>query len=573
MHNRLTLPKGLATNAKKSTCLGSRANLLLPYKSNNMLRIITLLACFHITVATFGQWSNDPENPLMICNDPFLQSKPVVLGDGETGYYVFWIDNRSGIAQVFGQHLDTNGTPMWEGNGRQLTALTQSATNMQAAMLDDHSIMVAWTGYNDSVEANVLGADGYFFFPDDILVAGPEDYIWGSNGSSLTMQSYGTGCYISYVLTGYGYDDLYLSKVEMDGSLTWGYNGILVWDCGLGSAGNLHLLPDGAGGGYISWEYYGAHLQHFNADGTLNLASPTLITSCTDGIGGTYAGHPYYDIHLDADGALMSAWTSASRDVYAAKSDAAGTFAWPDSCRVIFSDPAIQEGIAFSGSGNDHYISWQDYNPDATGIYMQKFDENGNTLWDEPLYVDDAPLYIPVIKSVITSGGDVVVCYVAGGAFYAQKVRPDGTTEWPEPIQVLSSTYAPFYTEFTLIPTADDNVIGAARTFSYEEIVAFNLNYFSGDTLTEDTTTTTVYSFDQLQLEVYPNPARDQITLSLNDALPYALQIVNLQGQLVMFMEMNGVQSTDISQLSPGVYILQAFDASGNSQSTYLVKQ
>lgn len=538
-----------------------------------MIRHLTLFIYLHLSVAAFAQWSDDPTSPLFICNDPMTQSKPVMLSDGSTGFYVFWIDNRSGIAQVFGQHLDADGMPLWELNGRQLSFLSNAATIVDAALIDADNVMVVWAGYSDSIEANILDAEGNFSLAENIVIAGPTAGIWGSNGSTLKIMSYESGYYISYVLTGFGYDDLYLSNVAADGTLLWGYNGIMVWDCGLGSAGNLHLLPDATGGGYLSWEYYGAHLQHFNADGTLNLAEPTLITSCTDGIGGTYAGHPYYGIHLDADGALMSAWTSTSRDVYAAKTTAAGTLAWPDSCRAIYTDAAVQEGIAFSGAGNNHYVSWRDSNPDSPGIYMQKFDENGNTLWDAPLLIDDAPLYIPVIKSVITTEEEVAVCYVANGAFYAQKVRPDGTTVWPDPIEVLSSTYAPFYTEFTLIPTADNNVVGALRTFYYEEIVAFNLNFISGDTLTEDTTTVAVHNFDKLPLAIYPNPAHDHITISVNDAYPYAWQIFNSQGQLILFQTSAYTPSIHISQLQPGVYTVRVSDTFGNTRSTYLVKQ
>lgn len=542
------------------------------HKLTIMIRILLLITCFHLSTVVFSQWSNDPANPLIVYADIFQQTKPTILSDGESGFYVFWIDGRSGIEQVYGQHLDADGIAQWETGGRQFSASSNPVTIVQAELLNDNSVMVVWTGYSDSILANILGADGLFSLPEDVVVAGPAAGIWGSNGSAITTKSYGDGCYISYVLTGYGYDDLYLSKVTSTGDLTFGYNGVLVRDCGVGSAGNLHLLSDGAGGGFISWEYYGAWLQHFDATGALTLGSPTQVTTCTGGIGGTYAGHPYYGIHSDGAGGFMSAWTSFGRDVYAAKINSTGNLAWPDSCRPIFTDPYIQEGIAFSGDGEYHYVSWQDSNPDAPGIYMQKFDASGNSIWATPLMVEDTSLYIPVIKSVITFDGEIAVFYNAGGAFFAQKVRPDGSTLWPQPIEVLSSFYEPFYTEFELIPTTDNNVIGVGRTFDAQDIVAFNLNFISGDTLVEDTTTTFLLSLETAQIHVTPNPVQSTMYISINNPSLYDLHIFNLQGQESLYINRLQSNTVDVSFLLSGMYTVVVRDSAGNTQTGKIVK-
>lgn len=82
-----------------------------------MRGILVIISIFFTSTTLFAQWSNDPENPLIICADPAAQSEPELVFDGEESYYVFWLDVRSGIAEIYGQRLDMEGQPLWEENG------------------------------------------------------------------------------------------------------------------------------------------------------------------------------------------------------------------------------------------------------------------------------------------------------------------------------------------------------------------------------------------------------------------------------------------------------------------------
>lgn len=82
-----------------------------------MRGILVIISIFFTATSLFAQWSNDPENPLIICADPAAQSEPELVFDGEESYYVFWLDVRSGIAEIYGQRLDMEGQPLWEENG------------------------------------------------------------------------------------------------------------------------------------------------------------------------------------------------------------------------------------------------------------------------------------------------------------------------------------------------------------------------------------------------------------------------------------------------------------------------
>ena len=61
------------------------------------------------------------------------------------------------------------------------------------------------------------------------------------------------------------------------------------------------------------------------------------------------------------------------------------------------------------------------------------------------------------------------------------------------------------------------------------------------------------------QISIYPNPAKDQLTLSLNEAA--MVQIINLQGQTVMDFSLSGEKTVDVSQLPAGIYFVKVMDS------------
>lgn len=65
------------------------------------------------------------------------------------------------------------------------------------------------------------------------------------------------------------------------------------------------------------------------------------------------------------------------------------------------------------------------------------------------------------------------------------------------------------------------------------------------------------YENDNSDISVYPNPAKDNLTVILKDNMKYKLSISNMQGQLILEKEISSGQSRiDISNIPKGVYII-----------------
>ncbi|MBL0342002.1 MAG: T9SS type A sorting domain-containing protein [Bacteroidetes bacterium] len=73
----------------------------------------------------------------------------------------------------------------------------------------------------------------------------------------------------------------------------------------------------------------------------------------------------------------------------------------------------------------------------------------------------------------------------------------------------------------------------------------------------------------QNQISFYPNPASE--TIYFNSSLYDSIIIYDLAGKAVKYFEANSVEA-DISNISPGQYILQFISPSGTKTEKLIIK-
>jgi len=84
--------------------------------------------------------------------------------------------------------------------------------------------------------------------------------------------------------------------------------------------------------------------------------------------------------------------------------------------------------------------------------------------------------------------------------------------------------------------------------------------------------TASVEDFDKFNFSYYPNPSKNTINVSANDAIE-SIEVYNLVGQLVVDKKMNTINSNiDISDLNRGVYIMKV-KINGTQGSYKLIKE
>ena len=189
-------------------------------------------------------------NAKIICNAVGTQASPKIEPDAQNGgFYVSWVDSRSGNSDVFAQHVDANGIINWNSNGN---AICTSAGNQSALdILSDPTV-------------------------DGLVLS------WKDNRN--------------------GNYDIYSQRVNTLGNTQWPLNGILI--CGNNNDQlNPNIAIDGDGGAIICWQdslngEFDIRAQRINANGAIQwtnsganvaiaIGDQTSVKNCTDGATGS----------------------------------------------------------------------------------------------------------------------------------------------------------------------------------------------------------------------------------------------------------------------------------------------
>src|SRR5262245_56465435 len=89
--------------------------------------LCVLMLTFFFNRSASAQWTDDPDNPLIICDTTGTQKTVHTVSDKNGGSFVFWIDNRNGDADgaIYGQHVNADGVSLWTSSGKSIIQTVQ----------------------------------------------------------------------------------------------------------------------------------------------------------------------------------------------------------------------------------------------------------------------------------------------------------------------------------------------------------------------------------------------------------------------------------------------------------------
>ncbi len=334
-----------------------------------------------------------PQTGTPVCTQSDAQFEYDLAPDGNGGAFIVWTDYRPapGFPNVFIQHVDGWGTPLWATDGIPLTT----------------------SAGNESYPRIV--ADG----------SGGAIAVWHDSRNIGTTQQ-----------------DIYAQRVDALGNLLWGASGLAVCT----QPGNqvyVAVAPDGVGGVLATWLHdtagsYTVTAQRVSAGGTV-LWNPAGVAASAMGTSGTDRQR----VIGDGLGGAITCWhavSGGSYNVYAQHVTAAGNAVWNAGgtpvCAAV--NDQTEPNLATDGAGGA-LVVWQDYRNFVgtfTDIYAQRMYANGSAAWtlDGVPVCTQGDFQFPPTIAADKTGGAIIAWgdyrNSMGQDQYAQRVGANGAMLW-----------------------------------------------------------------------------------------------------------------------------------------------
>lgn len=120
-------------------------------------------------------------------------------------------------------------------------------------------------------------------------------------------------------------------------------------------------------------------------------------------------------------------------------------------------------GIGATSSLGEHWVVWDDYTAERYQLMVQKFNQQGNPVFAEPLTIPTGQIEVKLLDCVVTSDNGIVVLYMQetgqyDAVFTAQKLNSSGTPLWDEDGIILAGVQFIKYPSFGI---CENNLGGA----------------------------------------------------------------------------------------------------------------
>ncbi len=371
-------------------------------------------------------------NGVAICTADNLQYVVAMTSDGQGGAVILWQDSRNGT-HVYAQRVNSQGSTLWTNQG--LAVCTAATDQFPTDMISDGTtITIVWL---DGRNTNGYGADIYAQKMDY-----NGNFLWMVNGVPVCVEA--TNAYQEYQprLADDGQGGVIFSwyGTATGNSATWGIyaqllnsQGSALWSPSYGVPMKVtyndgsypqQMVPDGAGGAYIDFidGRLGAGLntviiQHVNSEGsTLLVFNGVAISTVNQG----NSSNP--TMISDGNGGAMISWQEPrnyANNIFVQRINSQASSLWNyGGVNMCAADWGATNPVISSDSNGGAIVVWQDYrNFNTSGIYTQRVNGNGSTLWTYNGVEICTTNYDDIYPSVCADG--------LGGAFFAWQDHRD----------------------------------------------------------------------------------------------------------------------------------------------------
>lgn len=347
--------------------------------------IISLLLLFYSNI--YAQWSSNTAINTPVCTVTGKQVDTRMADDGQGGTFIAWKDFRNGLPDIYVQHIDSLGYPVWAVDGVALC--TDPADQSTPAIVSDMAggVIVAWSDWRSGIERDL--------YAQRIDASG--NVLWQVNGAIVTNKSVrehnekiisdGMGGAIITWEQQQGVWDIWAQRLNSNGAAVWQNGGIPLFNNPANRL-NPKIQSDGKGGGIIVCQDsrngvdYDIYAQRVSPNGTLRWGNTGLLVCGATGA--------QINAKIDPDsvsGGVFVSWldkrAGAENDLYCQRLDSAGNNLWLTNGVVVCNAPGNQSAadlLANPKVGGCIFV-WKDDRDGDEDIYAQKLNLAGIRQW------------------------------------------------------------------------------------------------------------------------------------------------------------------------------------------------
>jgi hypothetical protein len=539
--------------------------------------IIVLTALFILNLTclnVFAQWSYDPAVNTPVCTNSGGQTMIQMISDGTGGAIFTWVDTRNAYQDIYAQHIDNQGNPLWNIDG--VAICTAESDQFEPRIISDGvgGAIITWydnrIANNWDIYAQRINANGYVeWVVNGVAIC----TVTGNQGMQQITSDNHSGAIIAWSdgRNGGPNADIYAQCVDSSGVTRWNSNGVAICSATY-NQGSPQLVSDGLGGAIITWsdfrgEYTDIYAQRITSEGVINWPIYDGVPVCTSAY---HQDTP--KIVSDGAGGAIICWQDnrnnfvSGIDIYAQKINPDGIIQWVNNgvgvCNAQYLQGFTQ--MVSDGAGGA-YLTWEDRRS-YSDIYAQKINTAGAPEWT----VDGIPICTtdPVQKEpqlCLNSSGNIVIVWTeAYQDIFAQSVTAAGATIW-------TIDGIPVCNEATTQSAPRLVSDGAESTIiAWQDLRNENYDIYASK-LSNEGVLLLVPSASFSPFNVFPNPFKDFLNIQKPDDFSYCrILITDLSGRIVMDQDGSSDQ-LNVQGLERGIYLIH-IESDKNKFASMIIK-
>ncbi len=334
------------------------------------------------------------DEPLLVDNKIDRQEDPVIIETSNNDYIIAWLDfSNDQNGDVYAQKISDDGQLMWQDGGVAVCSNPEIQISLNIVEDDEGGAYILWKDSRNPSQdlyAAHLNSQGVNQWTADGHPIANTDLSEGQN--SMREDGFG-GFVIAYIVEENNQKDIYVKRINSDGTSEWGEPKELVVETG--NQESVKVVPDGLGGYVFAWQdarYTSSDIyaHRILANGDYAWTAPVVV----------YGDEPSNDGHGQnrprlrevGNGSVVVVWedtrnTIELTGVYAQKLNSDGVHQW-NADGVEIAPDAVREGsIRTSDDGNGGvYVVWTDARTNdypQVDIYAQHVESDGTFGWNE----------------------------------------------------------------------------------------------------------------------------------------------------------------------------------------------